>query len=617
MPFQNKRRNPLLSAYQQYGAQTSPLSGPRPGQLNYTPRLQSRANNNVFSEPGYGDKGLTVNRNDGMNLYERADGSQYLVPRPEGYGVPRPLAASQQMPLGSQQFAMGQLPSQGVGSPLTAIANSIIGTNLFQQQQRAQQPRTMPSADITDFNFQSPLEDRIRALTDTYREEAQATMRGRQDAFNQRWGEYAEAAPSMNFRNPNADPYGGISPMTDQEMQVERGREGMLAGQGGATGAALANTFRPGSPLAMQAEQNLGMMQREAAGEGVMLQTGGYGSPLTFAERQMSEQDALNQATQRMQEGMVGSQNFAEDYQGPYTRSPQSRRLGSPFKPGETAYTSREQALRDMGNTVEADKIAEERQARMAAVAKRRADLGLPVGPAERRAARDAERQENLIRGQRQNAIRRGIDPGSSRAAGLFPELYQSTQQTKRQAVQGGSPLSAGLGAGAVMTLDGQQVPLVPQDAPNSPGNSQQAAFAASTILGSRPLFAAAGVMPGEDGTPPDPQTFVSSINQYFNDNRGAEPDAEDLLAMHQLAIQFDKANVSGRNTFQPRFMGGYEDNQSMAMWGELASIPLSDPNKRAAWWAKYKQRPRTDPTDFRMERPDTWRPPLSTPQFR
>lgn len=573
MAVSSNRRNPLLSAYQSFNQSRFSAEKPAPGQLNFTPR--------------------------------------------QGGFTP-----------GQQTFAMGQLPTMGMGSPLTALSSAIIGTNLQMQRTPPPSPAARyggfntgsisplmgmgtpasgamfgagnavprlpvrrPSADITDFNFQSQLEQDLNAVLQSARDNQNTRFQRNSDLFNERWAnrnaiaqtnENWSHSPLSNF----AGQPGGVPSVTEQDIAGFNAQAPMRYGQGGSTGAGMLDRA---DYFAGAGAMNQNMLQRQAAGEGVVMQPGGYGSPLMFAERQMSEQDALDQATQRMQEGMQGSQTFAEDYQGPFTRSPSSRRLGSPFRPGETAYTSREQALRDLGNTVEADKIAKDREARMEEVKRRRRELGLPVGPGERREAREAERRQNLIRGQRQNAIRRGIDPSSSQAAGLFPELYQDTQETKRQSRIGGSPLSQ-QGDGFVTSADGAvSVPLVPQDAPKTPGNMQQANQAVAVLLGSRPLFAAAGVLPAEDGSLPTPNDFVDAMNSYFSDNPAVDPDEKDLLAMHQAATQFAK-NSETDKPFGGTLFGSRHNEELSFLWDDFSKIDIKDDKARREWFSKYRR---------------------------
>jgi hypothetical protein len=311
---------------------------------------------------------------------------------------------------------------------------------------------------------------------------------------------------------------------------------------------------------------NADMMALEQAGMGVMLQPEGYG-PQMFANRYKSDEQVMQEAQQNMQSAQVGN-SFDPNYQGQFTRSG-PRRLGSPFRDGEIAYTSRAQALRDMGNTTEAAGIEAEQRARVEAVKERRREMDLPVGPAERRAARDQERQERLIRGQRQLAMRRGINQGSSAAAGYFPELYKATQAAKGE----GRALSRGLGMGSPLTA-----------APDlkSPAGKQTAIERGQATRETSPLFPTLGL---------DPQARFSEFRDSFARmvrNEGPQSFDDGSLADAQEII-------AGMSVTPPGEESQFEDHRSIfgndpllanlnSHWKSLGGLPRTQ-KARSEWY--------------------------------
>lgn len=349
-----------------------------------------------------------------------------------------PLLGDQSYPqrrmTGSETAAMTGLPQLGAAfSPLAGAMSAMSGGVL-----NANVEGRYPTS-------------RIYGLIDQGRQRLADTYNQNLAMFNERWAnrnmvaqtnENWSHSPLANFEGRP----GGVDRVTEAEIAGFNAQAPARYGQGGSMGAEMLGRA---DYFAGAGAANQDMLQRQVAGEGVMMQVGGYGSPLTFAPQRQSAEDTMAQAQQNMEAARVG-QSFDPNYRGPFTRSG-PRRLGSPFKEGEVAYTSREQALRDNGLTdksPEIKAILDDREERKARVAENRRALGLPVGPVERRAARDAERQQNLIRGQRINSTRMGISPTSSVAAGLFPELHQSAQAARgrgRALARGGdaSPLSA------------------------------------------------------------------------------------------------------------------------------------------------------------------------------
>lgn len=399
----------------------------------------------------------------------------------------------------------------------------------------------------------------------------------RQGQFNTNWQQYAQQAPLMNlYQSPQFGQIaqglgpGGVPPLSAEEGQYWRGRN---AYQGQPGSSQMMDRFGPQSPLTSGAALNAAMFGAQQAGRGVVMQPGGYGSPLEFAPQGQSQADTLQQAEMQQRSGLLDSEGMLNrTYEGPYTRRDRN---------GDIAYTSREQALRDAGQDSTADQVAAARQAKFDAFRDRRKALGLRTRDdiAGRRADREAERSETMQNRQAQMLSRRGISPLSPEGQSLAPDLYTSIQNRRRGgAVGAGSPLTA---------PDGTPVEPVSPTAPRSAGTMQQAGKAYQAIANSSPLFKAAGVEYDAQGGGSDPRDAAVQVGDWLFDNNGAAS-PEDLVALHTYAQQ--SAASSSEDPYAIGWLTSRGSSIHLDAWKKLAGMKKPTPDDLQKWKDKYMQ---------------------------
>lgn len=368
----------------------------------------------------------------------------------------------------------------------------------------------------------------------------------------------------MNSRNPPlqpAPPEIDLSPAArNQRTSLNRGR--MMPG-----GEQMQDRFM-GGPLAAQADY-LGQGQAmAAAGLGTMI-PGPYGQIGQFIPKRQGVMEEAEAA-------MPGRLASGEPGQG-FTRRNE----------GGLAYTSRAQAFRDAGNPEVAQRLDDALAARVAKVQEGRRAMGLPVGPAARRAERDQKKMDRMLKVQGRQLQRMGISPLSPQAALLAPEAFNRA----KEAMQGG----AGGGASALKAADGTPVPLVAQGAAKTPTSLGNAQTAYRALLEQTPLFKAAGVELGQEGgSPPALNQVVPKVNSWLKESKGAMSE-RDLEGLHQLAIQAahnaTKSSDPFKGGWSPMFASGSEETRlALEKMKELSEIPLKDKQKRQVWWNSYSQ---------------------------
>lgn len=405
----------------------------------------------------------------------------------------------------------------------------------------------------------------------------------RQGQFNTDWQQYAQQAllagmyqsPQFGQAAQGMGP-GGVPPLSAEEGQYWRGRN---AYQGQPGSSQMMDRFGPQSPLTSGAALNAAMFGAQQAGRGVVMQPGGYGSPLEFAPQRQSQADTLQQAEMQQRAGLLDSEGMLNrTYEGPYTRRDRN---------GDIAYTSREQALRDAGQDSTADGVAAARQAKFDAFQERRKALGLRTRDdiAGRRADRDAERSETMQSRQAQMLSRRGISPLSPEGQSLAPDLYTSIQNRRRG---GGAS-----GPGSPLTLtqpDGTATPVtpVPQEQTSRTPQVQGQAGMAIKALQQRPIFAHLGLADAESG--PTGYDVAEAVDTKIV-RQGLDLSPEELADLHQWAVQASKTVTKDFDPFNTPSIwnaGTHERNQKR--WGDLARIPLQDKQAVAKWWDEYKR---------------------------
>lgn len=376
--------------------------------------------------------------------------------------------------------------------------------------------------------------------------------------FDAKWQMYGQLAPARNQRN------GFNAPAVEPPQQTN------FAGS-------LANRFAPGSPLSQAAGVVEGMLQQQSAGQGVVMQPGGYGSPLQF-QPQRNPNDVMQEGYARMQEALQAG--GGRTYNGPFIRD-----TGDGL-----AYTSRAQALRDSGFQDQADFVEEGTRSRNQAMWDRRAAQG-QEGRGSRVFDRRRRAEESRLRGQRQQAIRNGIDPGSSRAAGLFPELYQQTIQNRRAAQ--GSPLSQ---------ME-QAAPLVPPNAPKTAQSVMQAQNAIGRLLTQNPLFQQMGVTPGEDGTLPPALDVATAFYSQLMENPSLDLSDKDLQDLQDLSSQYQQQHTGEGGLFDGGIFTRDYQRRAGELFGQLGQLPRNDPQARRTWLQNFRgsfPRPQVPPSQTR-----------------
>lgn len=395
----------------------------------------------------------------------------------------------------------------------------------------------------------------IRAQAQGYLGQIAQSQMGRQQAFDTRWNQYPQQAAEMNQYGANPSISPGSQYANQVASQVGYGANGVdvgLAAQNNAnrqfalTNSNMAQRFGPNSPLTAQGNANVEMMQRERNGEGVMMQIGGYGSPLTFVPR---NQNADPNAVLR----------------------------------------SREQAARLAGNTVEADTIRDANRAKGDAMRARQAERRAARGGLTERQGRELERDQ---RRQSQELFQRGISPNSPLGQAMAPDLQGRQQGVSNYT----SPLTR---------EDGSVVTPVAQGAPKTAQSVQEAATAAQTIAQQAPIFTAMGF---DAGASPDEmpgyEAVVDSLSRYMDAGRPVGD--VDLDAIHQYAIQLQQADRLTEES--PGLLGSMfdmTDSQTRTrrdMFRELGAIPAGNRDQLKQWWSRYSAVPRyqSGPVPFR-----------------
>ena len=304
--------------------------------------------------------------------------------------------------------------------------------------------------------------------------------------------------------------------------------------------------------------------QTAASGQPYM-QVGGYGSPLT-----------------RLEPPTRDPSRAYEDL-GP------TRAFGG-GRSADLAYTSRRQQIIDRSvlgeDDPEAVQIKQEIDRRKKEVAARRRDLGLPVGAAERRAAREADRLDTLARRQARQLQGMGVSPLSATGQSLAPELYDRMQQ-QRQSLR--SPLTNS-GAITISTPDGKTTSVPPAKVGESnftPNRLQEITAGTSGLVSGSPLLKQAGVTVSENGSPPSPAEISGSLFSYLSSNPGVNPTPEDLKSLHQMAIQF---SVAGKVTGQDPFVSGpFTNNLALVQFRQLSQIPIDNEQQRMDWFKTFR----------------------------
>lgn len=474
-----------------------------------------------------------------------------------------PLLGDQSYPqrqmTGPETASMTALPQIGAAFSPLAGAMSAMGGGVLNANVEGRYPTS-----------------RIYGLIDQGRQRLADAYNQNLAMFNERWAnrnmvaqtnENWSHSPLENFEGRP----GGVDRVTEAEIAGFNAQAPMRYGQGGSTGAEMLGRadYFTGAGAA-----NQDMLQRQAAGEGVVMQVGGYGSPLTFAPQRQSAEDTMAQAQQNMEAARRG-QSFDPNYQGQFTRSG-PRRLGSPFREGDVAYTSKEQALRDNGLTdksPEIKAILDDRAERKARVVENRRALGLPVGPVERRAARDAERQQNLIRGQRINSTRMGVSPTSSVAAGLFPEMYQAAQAAR--------------GRGRALARGQEVSPLSAAPDLETPRGQQEALAQGQTVRAEGAVLPSLGLEPTAQYS-----DIRDSIAQRIAEQGPQSLDDAALAELQVMMAEFAVPKPGESSPFEDHLGIGSSSNKQFTgmvneVWRELGRMGRT-PKHRAEWMKTY-----------------------------
>lgn len=402
-----------------------------------------------------------------------------------------------------------------------------------------------------------------------------------QQSFNDRWQQYAQEAPLMNQRSSPLDVYGGVPNMSPERQAFMQDTRQFRYGQGGAIGAGMLSRFGMNSPLTGPGTT------ADIASSGPYMQVGGYGSPLTPLSPPRDPQAYMQAGANYQQQNLLippgntalgGGMKENPDYGGPYLRRDSS---------GQLAYTSRAQALRDAGLTEQADALEAKQRGRTAALMERRKELGLPYDRATRREAREEKQSREMQLRQARSLARQNVSPLSSTGQSLAPELYQSMK-----AQRAGSPLSQTGGAANTISLagpDGQTATLSLVDANEqiTPLSREQARQASTAIISTSPLLQQAGLSIGSDGSLPSGGDLNGAVSSYLVSNPGTTLSDQDLLSVHQLAVQMGaQAKAVGlEEEFMPT---SFAEQRYSGLWKELSTIPLQNSKARSDWWNKY-----------------------------
>lgn len=402
----------------------------------------------------------------------------------------------------------------------------------------------MPSVDPRESGLMQSLNriGDVRANAQSALANAQQYGVNRQQNFDTRWDQYAQQAPMMNQYGANPSITPGQQYANQVASQVGYGPNGVdvgLAAQNNAnrqfalTNSSMAQRFGPNSPLTAQGNANAALTQRERNGEGVMLQTGGYGSPLTFVPR---------------------NQN------------------AGPVKPLQsTAQQAWDAGYADLA--LELDAETKEKGDRMRA---RQAERRAARGGLTERQARELKRDQ---RRQSQDLFERGISPNSPLGQAMAPALQPRTP---------GGPQSY---TSPLTREDGSVVTPVPQGAPKDARSVQEAATAAHTMLQQVPIFKAMGFDPGQSPDEMPGYEAVADALALYAKNGQSVGDS-DLDAIHQYAIQLQQADRLKKE--EPGIFGSVFDRANPGatyrqdMFRQLGSIPAGDRQQLKQWWNRF-----------------------------
>lgn len=377
------------------------------------------------------------------------------------------------------------------------------------------------------------------------------------------WGEYPEFAQAANTRQSPLQP---APPEIDLSPAARNQRTSLGVGRMMPGGEQMQDRFMGGSPLAGQANYLAQGQAMEAAGLGVMI-PGPYGQIGQFIPKRQGVMEDVEAS-------MPGRRDMGGRGQG-FTRRDKEGRLG---------YTSRAQALRDAGNTEAAILLEDELAERVEKVKEGRRAMGLPVGPAERRAERDQKKMDRMLKVQGRRLQQMGVSPLSPQAALIAPEAFERA----REAMQGG----AGGGASPLVSATGEPVTPVRPNEVKSPVTIDRAKVAAQALL-QRPVFKAAGVEAGDTPeTAPTLQDVVPKITAWAAKNPDAMDDAS-LKDLHEFATQAAYAASGDSDPFSPgRFAEGFAGHEqrtrSLDLWRQLSTMKDPKPEQLRDWWRGY-----------------------------
>lgn len=378
------------------------------------------------------------------------------------------------------------------------------------------------------------------------------------------WEQYPEFAQAANSRQSPLQP---APPEIDLSPAARNQRTSLGQGRMMPGGEQMQDRFMGGSPLAAQAGYLAQGQGLAAAGLGTMI-PGPYGQIGQFIPKRQGVMEEAEAA-------MPGRLASGEPGQG-FTRQNE----------GGLAYTSRAQAFRDAGNPEVAQRLDDALAARVERVKEGRRAMGLPVGPAERRAERDQKKMDRMMKVQGRRLQQMGISPLSPQAALLAPEAFNRA----KEAMQGGAG-----GASPLVSATGEPVQLVKPDEVKSPVTLDRAKQGAHALLSQSPIFRAAGIDPGE--TPnemPALQDVVPKINDWATRNPSSMDD-QSLNALHSLAAQAAYAATKDNDPFSPgRFAEGFAGHErrtrSLDLWRQLSAMKDPRPEQLRAWWQGYQE---------------------------
>lgn len=405
--------------------------------------------------------------------------------------------------------------------------------------------------------------NRIREGRQGLQDAAARQQELRQSMFDQTWGDYAQQAPFMNRgQSPTFGQAaegllpGGISPMTANESEYWR-RRNSTSGQAPGT-SQMQERFTGFNPLSMGAASNEAMLNAEAAGRGVVLQPGGYGSPLSFAPRAMSDQQVQGRLAGLNNAGNVIDRN----YRGPFSRQQAD---------GSFAYTDKLTAAKDAaaaagGNDAVLNQQVmdlEERNAqRMEAQEARRQAWRERHGGMDSREYRRKNMEQDVERRALRRDMLQGLNPMSPQARALYPEMAQRLQPGA-QASNVPNPITAVTDTftpGGRVTADSKQ---------RATGFLKTLYSGTTDASGQQvppsPYFAQMGL------TGDEPNLLGLHRGIQANLDSGVDPSDEDLQQLYAAAKASEVAfKQPGRDVFSAED-GSLEDRESLRL--EVAPI--------------------------------------------